>query len=60
MNRFRPYLKRLASLEEILAPWQDNDDDGFLSAIPAMPGETAADALRRTAAADWRNYHESV
>jgi hypothetical protein len=56
VNRFRPYLKRLASLEELFAPWQDNDDDGFLSAIPAMPGETAADALRRCAPDDWSGW----
>jgi hypothetical protein len=54
--KFSPYFKRLSELEVKFQPWVDNDDDGFLSAIPALPGETAEDALRRTAAADWSDY----
>lgn len=52
----RQLRRRLAALEERLEIWQDNDDDGFLSAIPALPGETAIDALRRTAAEDWGGF----
>lgn len=56
MSRLSPYFKRLKDLEIKHASWVDDDSDGFLTACGAMPGETAADALRRTAAFDWQDY----
>lgn len=50
--RYDPLMKRLKKLEPE-PPWIDNDDDGFLSAVGALPGETSLDALRRQAPADW-------
>ncbi len=42
IDRFRPGLKY--------------EDDGFRAAVGAVEGETAMEALRRTAADDWSDY----
>ena len=55
MRRYEGLRKRIAKLQPE-SEWVDSDSDGFLGACGALPGETAADALRRTAAADWGNY----
>ncbi len=47
--------RRLAKLTPVPV-WVDNDDDNFLTAVGALPGETAMDALRRQAPAAWRDY----
>ncbi len=54
--KFSPYFKRLEDLEIKFQPWQDNDDDGFLSACGALPGEGYQDALRRQARDAWADY----
>jgi hypothetical protein len=54
--KFSPYFKRLEVLEVKFQPWQDSDEDGFLSACGALPGEGYQEALRRTAHDDWSNY----
>lgn len=48
--------KRLKILEEKHAPWIDNDDDGMLTAVGALPGENYLDALRRQAPIVWQGY----
>ncbi len=60
MSRFGPYIKRLETLEVQFQPWQDNDEDGFLSACGALPGEGYQDALRRTAQEDWQDYQQEL
>ncbi len=44
--RYGPLMKRLDRLTpKPVRP--DNDDDGFLTAVGALPGESAMDALER-------------
>jgi len=38
----------------------DNDDDGFLTAVGALPGESAMDALERQAAVVWADYEAEL
>ena len=50
---------RYGDLERRLArfrPGPKYEDDGFRAAVGAVEGETAMDALRRTAAGDWSDY----
>lgn len=60
MNGLPDLLKRLEVLKTQHEPWKDNDDDGFLSAVGALPGETALDALRRQARQDWSDSLNEV
>lgn len=53
--RYGYLLRRLDRLEPD-PPWVDNDEDGFLSAVGALPGESAFEALERKAAEVWRDY----
>jgi hypothetical protein len=50
---------RYGDLERRLArfrPGPKYEDDGFRAAVGAVEGETAMEALRRTAADDWSDY----
>jgi len=55
--RYTSLMRRLERLEPE-PPWIDNDEDGFLSAVGALPGESAMDALKRQAATIWANWTE--
>jgi len=55
--RYTSLMRRLERLEpEPL--WIDNDEDGFLSAVGALPGESFLDALERQAATIWADWTE--
>ena len=53
--RYSSLLRRLDRLEPE-PPWIDNDEDGFLSAVGALPGESWFEALERKAAEIWKDY----
>jgi len=53
--RYGYLLRRLDRLEPD-PPWVDNDEDRFLSAVGALPGESAFEALERQAAEIWKDY----
>jgi len=53
--RYGSLLRRLDRLEPE-PPWVDNDEDGFLSAVGALPGESWFEALERQAAEVWKDY----
>jgi hypothetical protein len=50
-------MRRLERLEPE-PPWIDTDEDGFLSAVGALPGESFLDALERQAATIWADRTE--
>jgi len=60
MRRQLALLRRLKELEMRDLPWVDNDDDNFLTAVGALPGESAHDALNRWAGRDWEEYVPST
>ena len=55
MRRFESLRNRIARLQPE-PEWQDNDEDGFLSALGCLPGETAEAALRRQAPIVWADH----
>lgn len=55
--RYTSLMRRLERLEPE-RPWIDSDEDGFLSAVGALPGESFLDALERQAATIWADYPE--
>jgi len=57
--RYGPLMKRLDRLTpKPVRP--DNDDDGFLTAVGALPGESAMEALERQAAMVWADYEAEL
>ena len=55
MRRYEELRKRIARLQPE-PEWRDCDDDGFLSALGCLPGETSEDALRRQAPIVWADH----
>ena len=55
MTRIENLRKRIARLQPE-PEWQDCDDDGFLSALGCLPGESAEAALRRQAHSVWADH----
>ena len=55
MTRIENLRKRIARLQPE-PEWQDSDNDGFLSALGCLPGETSEDALRRQAPIVWADH----
>jgi hypothetical protein len=55
--RYISLMRRLERLEPE-PPWIDTDEDGFLSAVGALPGESFLDALERQAATIWADRTE--
>jgi hypothetical protein len=57
--KYSSLMRRIERLEPP-PPWVDNDEDGFLTAVGALPGESAFEALERQAAEIWKDYYDTI